>query len=66
MLTRPERRRVARLPIPSQFSGPEPESQPVCLTDLSREGARMEHDRPLPDWKMCYLSLPLALGSMRH
>ena len=65
MATRPERRRVARLPIPSRFSGPGLEEQPVRLLDLSPEGARIEHARPVPDWHMCVLTLPPALGGLR-
>ena len=65
MATRPERRRVARLPIPSRFSGPGLEEQPVRLLDLSREGARIEHDRPLPNWDLCFVVLPPALGGLR-
>jgi len=65
MATRPERRRVARLPIPSRFSGPGLEEQPVRLLDLSREGARIEHVRPVPDWNLCVLTLPPALGGIR-
>lgn len=53
MAKQPERRRVARLLIPLQFSSPGLEEQPVRLVDLSREGARIEHARPLPDWNKC-------------
>jgi len=60
-----ERRRVARLPIPSRFSGPGLAEQPVCLLDLSRAGARIEHVRPVPDWQLCSLTLPPALGGIR-
>ena len=65
MAKQPDRRRVARLPIPSQFSGPGLAEQPVRLLDLSREGARIEHARPVPDWTMCSLTLPPALGGTR-
>jgi len=37
----------------------------VRLLDLSREGARIEHARPVPDWQMCSLTLPPALGGIR-
>jgi len=65
MAKQPDRRRVARLPIPSRFSGPGLAEQPVRLLDLSREGARIEHARPVPDWTMCSLTLPPALGGTR-
>ncbi len=60
-----ERRRVARLPIPSQFSSPGQEEEPVCLLDLSPEGARIEHVRPVSDWQRCSLTLPPALGGVQ-
>jgi hypothetical protein len=60
-----ERRRVARLPIPSQLSGPGLEEHQVRLLDLSPAGARIEHIRLLPDWSLCYLDLPPALGGIR-
>jgi hypothetical protein len=65
MTTRPERRHVARLPIPSQFGSPGQEDQPVHLCDLSPEGACIEHVRPLPDWETCFVELPLSLGGVR-
>ena len=65
MARQPERRRTARLPIPSRFSGPGREEEPVRLLDLSREGARIEHVRPVSDWKLCSLTLPPALGGAR-
>ncbi len=65
MATQPERRRVPRLPIPSRFSGPGRKEEPVRLLDLSREGARIEHTHSLPDWQLCYLTLPPALGGTR-
>jgi hypothetical protein len=65
MATRPERRCVARLPVPSQFTSPGLENKAVCLVDLSPDGACLEHVRPLPDWDMCFVELPLALGGVR-
>ncbi len=65
MAKQPERRRVPRLPIPSHLRGPGREEEPVRLLDLSPEGARLEHPRPLPDWKVCSLTLPPALGGGR-
>ena len=35
------------------------------LLDLSPEGARIEHIRPLADWNLCFLDLPWALGGVR-
>ena len=58
----PERRRVARLPIPSELSGPGWAAHQVRLLDLSPEGARIEHARPLPTRDLFFLDLPLALG----
>jgi hypothetical protein len=34
----------------------------VRLLNLSPEGARIEHVRPLVDRGLCFLDLPLALG----
>ena len=65
MAKQSERRLVARLPIPSRFSGPGLEQQAVRLLDLSREGARIEHVHPVPDRKLCDLTLPPALGGVR-
>jgi hypothetical protein len=58
----PERRRVARLPIPSQLSGPGWEVHQVRLLDLSAQGARIEHSRSLPERDVFFLDLPPALG----
>jgi len=66
MATSPERRHVARLTVPSHLSRPSPrEEQDVRLVDLSPEGARIEHLRPLANWSMCFLDLPWALGGVR-
>ena len=62
---RPDRRRVARLPVPSQFTSPGLENEAVRLVNLSPDGACLEHFRPLPDWDMCFVELPLALGGVR-
>ena len=62
----PERRHVARLTIPPHLSRPSPrEEQEVRLVDLSPQGARIEHLRPLADWGICFLDLPWALGGVR-
>jgi len=65
MTKRPERRQVARLTVPVQFSGPGREAHEVRLVDLSPKGARIEHFRPLPNWTLCILVLPPALGGIR-
>ncbi len=61
----PERRRVPRVPLPSRFSGRGLEEQEVRLLDLSPEGARVEHLRPVPARKRWPLVLPAALGGVR-
>ena len=60
-----DRRRVARFPVPSQFTCPGLEHEAVRLVDLSPEGACLEHVRPLPDWDTCFVVLPPALGGLR-
>ena len=62
MAQQPERRRSARLPVPAQLSGRGIGELQVCLLNLSPEGARIEHLRPLPDRALCFLDLPPALG----
>ena len=60
-----ERRRSARLTIPSQFSDHGLEAQRIRLVDLSPEGARIEHRQPLQPGTPCVVDLPLALGRGR-
>jgi hypothetical protein len=60
-----ERRHVARLSIPAHLSGPAVDEHGVRLLDLSPQGARIEHVRRLPDWSICFLDLPRALGGLR-
>ncbi len=62
MGTRRERRHVARLTIPPQFSDRELEQHQVRLLELSPEGARIEHSAPLNTGLMCFIDLPRALG----
>jgi hypothetical protein len=62
MTTRRERRHVARLIVPAQLGDPRLGFQQVRLVDLSLEGARIEHFRPLPKWTLYFLDLPRALG----
>jgi hypothetical protein len=65
MATTSARRRFARFPIPSQLSGPWREDQLVRVVELSAEGTRIEHLRPVPDWDLCIVDLPPALGGAR-
>jgi len=65
MTTPADRRRVARLPIPLQLKSRGLEHEVVRLVDLSPEGACIEHDRPLPNWDLCFVVLPPALGGLR-
>ncbi len=62
MAKRPERRQVARLTTPSQFSGRTLAHPPVRLVDLSLQGARIEHPDPLNAGLMCFIDFPPALG----
>jgi len=61
----PERRHVARLPVPAQLSGRGMGQLQVLLLDLSPDGARIEHTRPLPDRTLCFVDLPPALGGIK-
>ena len=61
----PERRHVARLTIPAELSGPWQEGELVRVVELSAEGTRIEHLRPVPGWDVCFLDLPPALGGTR-
>jgi len=65
MVENRERRRVARLPVPLQLSGPGPEAGQVRLCDLSPDGARIEHVHALSDRTLCFLDLPRALRGVR-
>ena len=57
-----DRRHVARLPVPSQFSARGLALQPVRLIDLSPKGARIEHSDPLNEGLRCVIDLPPTLG----
>jgi len=59
------RRHVARLLVPAQLAGPRRGLHQVRLVDLSPQGARIEHFRPLPTWTPYFLDLPRALGGIR-
>ncbi len=62
MAEQPERRRSVRLPVPAQLSGRGLGRLLVRLLDLSPEGIRIEHTRPLPDRGVFFLDLPPTLG----
>ena len=57
-----ERRRNARISIPSEFSLPGLASQRIRLVDLSPEGARIEHRHVLQTGVVCFVDLPPPLG----
>ncbi len=61
----PDRRRVARITIPSHLSGFELELRLVRLLDLTSEGCRIEHAGHLHEGLVCYVDLPAALGRLR-
>jgi hypothetical protein len=61
----PERRRVARLMVPWQMTGPVLESRLGRLLDLSSIGARIECPDPLHEGLICDVDLPPALGQGR-
>jgi hypothetical protein len=65
MGTRRERRHRVRVTIRSLLYGLGLEEQEVRLVDLSLEGARLEHLRPVSGRQLWPLVLPEALGSVR-
>ena len=65
MLESPDRRRVARITIPSHLNAFELELRLVRLLDLSSEGARIEHPEHLHEGLVCFVDLPPALGRVR-
>lgn len=65
MIETSERRRVARLTVPSHLGGFELELRLVRLLELSSEGARIEHPEPLHEGVVCFVDLPPALGRVR-
>ncbi len=62
MTETPDRRRMARVSVPRQLSGPALEPQMVRLLDLSLGGVRIEHLEPLREGVACVVDLPAALG----
>lgn len=62
MAKRPDRRHLARLTIPLQFSDRALEQLPVHLVDLSIQGARIEHPKRLNAGLLCFIDLPPTLG----
>jgi hypothetical protein len=65
MIETSERRREARLTLPSHLGGFELELRLVRLLDLTSEGARIEHPGPLHEGLICFVDLPPALGRIR-
>ena len=61
----PERRRIARLMVPSHLGGFEVESRLVRLLDLSAKGVRIEHPGHLHDGLVLFVDLPPDLGEVR-
>ena len=61
----PDRRRVARITIPSHLSGFELELRVVRLLDLNAGGGRIEHAGHLHEGLVCFVDLPPALGRLR-
>ena len=61
----PDRRRVARITIPSHLSDFELELRLVRLLDLNSEGCRIEHPGHLHEGLVCFVDLPPALGRLR-
>ncbi len=61
----PERRRVARLTVPSHLGGFELVLRLVRLLELSSQGARIEHPGHLHEGLVCFMDLPPALGRVR-
>jgi PilZ domain-containing protein len=60
-----ERRRVARITVPSQIRGTGLENREVRLLDLSSDGARIAQEKALQPGAPCALILPPALGPVR-
>jgi PilZ domain-containing protein len=65
MVETPERRRVARLTVPSRLGGFELQLRLVRLLDLSSEGVRIEHPGHLHEGLVLFVDLPPALGGVR-
>ena len=65
MVETPDRRRVARLAVPSHLRGYDLQFGEVWLLELSAEGARIEHSGQLHEGLVCFVDLPPALGRVR-
>jgi hypothetical protein len=65
MVETPDRRRVARLTVPSHLGGFELELRLVRLLDLSAEGVRIEHPGHLHEGLVLFVDLPPDLGGVR-
>ncbi len=65
MATRPDRRRVARLTVPAPLRDADLAHHPVHVLDLSRHGARVQHQTLLHHDVVYYLDLSPALEALR-
>ena len=65
MTETPDRRQVARLPVPRDLRGPELEPHLARLLDLSPLGARIEALEPLREGSVCYVDLSPTFGHVR-
>ena len=61
----PDRRQVARLPVPWQLTEPSRDLGLARLVDLSSTGARIEHADPVYEGLIYDVDLPPALGRGR-
>jgi hypothetical protein len=65
MADMPDRRRVARLVLPSHLRGQLLGSQEVRILDLSPIGVRIEHVEPVRPGASCILEFPPPLGPVQ-
>ena len=65
MVTRANRRRVARLSVPRRWGGGDLELHLVRMLELSSLGARITHRQPLHAGGIGYVDLPPAFGAVR-
>ena len=65
MVETPDRRRAARLAVPSDLRGCDLQFGEVWLLDLSATGARIEHSGQLHEGLVCSMNLPPRFGRVR-
>jgi len=65
MVETPDRRRAARLAVPSDLRGCDLQFGEVWLLDLSATGARIEHPGQLHEGLVCSMNLPPRFGRVR-